>query len=153
MSLRRACRRGEHGGFASEATSATCTHGRGAFDKSRKSINAPNGRPAKVRYAPDTDVLKHGSETMRWARSRLMQRTKLHPYSITSSARPSSVGGTVRPSTLAVLRLITSSNLVGFGFSVGYEDPTFLRRLFKRRAGLTPAAYSRKFAGILSVGN
>ena len=35
------------------------------------------------------------------------------PYWITSSARPSSDGGIVRPSALAVLRLITSSNLVG----------------------------------------
>src|SRR5262245_3050342 len=34
-------------------------------------------------------------------------------YSITSSARASSVGGTSRPSALAVLRLITSSYLVG----------------------------------------
>src|SRR5438128_8385674 len=38
-----------------------------------------------------------------------------HPphHSITSSARASSVGGTSRPSALAVLRLITSSNVVG----------------------------------------
>ena len=34
-------------------------------------------------------------------------------YSITSSARESSDGGTVRPSAFAVLRLITNSNLVG----------------------------------------
>ena len=34
-------------------------------------------------------------------------------YSITSSARASSVGGTSMPSTLAVLRLMTNSNLVG----------------------------------------
>ena len=34
-------------------------------------------------------------------------------YSITSSARASSVGGTSRPSAFAVLRLMTSSNLVG----------------------------------------
>ena len=34
-------------------------------------------------------------------------------YSITSSARTSSVGGTVMPSALAVLRLMTHSNLVG----------------------------------------
>jgi hypothetical protein len=42
-------------------------------------------------------------------------------YSITSSARASSVGGTVRPSALAALRLITNSNLVGcsIGRSVG----------------------------------
>ena len=32
-------------------------------------------------------------------------------HSITSSARASSIGGTSRPSALAVLRLITSSNL------------------------------------------
>jgi hypothetical protein len=41
------------------------------------------------------------------------RRTKDKPYSITSSARASSVGGTVRPSALAVLRLIISSYLVG----------------------------------------
>src|SRR5262249_8677977 len=35
------------------------------------------------------------------------------PHSITSSARASSVGGTSRPSALAVLRLITNSYLVG----------------------------------------
>jgi transcriptional regulator GlxA family with amidase domain len=34
------------------------------------------------------------------------------------------------------------------GFAVGYEDPTFFRRLFKRTTGLTPAAYRRKFAPI-----
>ena len=34
-------------------------------------------------------------------------------YSITASARVRSVGGTVRPSALAVFRLITSSNFVG----------------------------------------
>src|SRR5215471_4198560 len=37
----------------------------------------------------------------------------LRGYSITSSARASSVGGTVRPSAFAALRLMTSSNLVG----------------------------------------
>ena len=36
-----------------------------------------------------------------------------HAYSITSSVRAISEGGTVRPSALAVLRLITSSILLG----------------------------------------
>jgi hypothetical protein len=42
--------------------------------------------------------------------------------SITSSARASSGGGTSRPSALAVLRLMTSSNLVGSitGRSAGF---------------------------------
>ena len=34
--------------------------------------------------------------------------------------------------------------------AVGYEDPTSFRRLFKRKGGLTPAAYRRKFVGILA---
>src|SRR6516165_8547457 len=41
-------------------------------------------------------------------------------HSITSSARASSIGGTCRPSALAVLRLIPSSNLVGC--STGRSD-------------------------------
>src|SRR5262245_24610028 len=45
------------------------------------------------------------------------------PHSITSSARASSVGGTSRPSALEVLRLITSSYLVGActGRSAGFS--------------------------------
>jgi len=42
------------------------------------------------------------------------QRDEVAPlHSITSSAVASSLSGTVRPSVFAVLRLITSSNLVG----------------------------------------
>jgi transcriptional regulator GlxA family with amidase domain len=37
------------------------------------------------------------------------------------------------------------------GYAVGYEDPSFFRRLFKRTTGLTPAAYRRKFAPIVAV--
>ena len=39
--------------------------------------------------------------------------TEVAAYSITSSARASSIGGTVRPSALAVFKLIISSYLVG----------------------------------------
>ncbi len=42
-----------------------------------------------------------------------MQCSKQHFYSITSSAVASSDCGMVRPSAVAVLRLMTSSNLVG----------------------------------------
>jgi transcriptional regulator GlxA family with amidase domain len=38
------------------------------------------------------------------------------------------------------------------GFEVGYEDPTFFRRLFKRTTGMTPAAYRRKYAPIVASG-
>ena len=57
----------------------------------------------------------------------------LPSYSITTSARESSVGGTVRPSVFAVLRLITKSNRVGC--SIG------------RSAGLLPfSILSMKYA-------
>jgi hypothetical protein len=39
--------------------------------------------------------------------------SKQQPYSITSSARASSVGGIIRPSVLVALRLIANPNLVG----------------------------------------
>src|SRR5258708_6072486 len=49
-------------------------------------------------------------------------------YSITSSARASNEGGTVRPSALAVLRLITSSYLVGC--STGRSEGLVPLRIF-----------------------
>ena len=36
--------------------------------------------------------------------------------------------------------------------AVGYDDPASFRRLFKRKAGLTPAAYRKKFAGFIATG-
>jgi hypothetical protein len=47
------------------------------------------------------------------ATSGLMHRSKPHPYPITSSARPSSVGGMVKPSEVAVFIFITVRNYVG----------------------------------------
>src|SRR5712664_3968310 len=49
-------------------------------------------------------------------------------YSITSSARASSVGGTSRPSAWAVIRLMTKSNLVGCstGMSPGFAPRRIL---------------------------
>ncbi len=37
------------------------------------------------------------------------------------------------------------------GASVGYEDPASFRRIFKRRVGLPPAAYRRKFQRIAQI--
>src|SRR5262249_31870354 len=53
----------------------------------------------------------------------LMPPHQQHLYSITSSARASSVDGTSRPSAFAVLRLITNSYLVGActGRSAGFS--------------------------------
>ena len=58
--------------------------------------------------------------------SNAMKSRRFH--SITSSARASSVGGTVRPSALAVVRLMTRSNLVGCstGMSAGFAPRRIL---------------------------
>jgi hypothetical protein len=62
----------------------------------------------EVRFTPKTR-LKSGHRTM----SALCQLRKSAVHSTTSSARASNVAGISRSSVLAVLRLITSSNLVG----------------------------------------
>lgn len=36
-------------------------------------------------------------------------------------------------------------------FEVGYEDPSFFRRLFKRRTGLTPSQYKRMFKPVVAA--
>jgi hypothetical protein len=50
-------------------------------------------------------------------------RSEASPYSITSSARASSMGGMSMPSVLAVCKLMTNSNLVGSwtGISAGFS--------------------------------
>jgi hypothetical protein len=59
--------------------------------------------------------IRRGMSQLGHCRTHASQETngRLLGYSITSSARASSVGGTSRPSALAVLRLMTRSNLVG----------------------------------------
>ncbi|MFQ6024554.1 MAG: GlxA family transcriptional regulator [Acidiferrobacterales bacterium] len=39
----------------------------------------------------------------------------------------------------------TGASVDSISWNVGYEDPAFFRRLFKRVTGLTPGAYRRKF--------
>ena len=76
---------------------------------------APNrARSGDGRCTPESDRLLRCREMTRWANTRrkqVQQLTRL--FAITSSAVESKLFGTVRPGTLAVLRLSTSSNLVG----------------------------------------
>jgi transcriptional regulator GlxA family with amidase domain len=53
----------------------------------------------------------------------------------------------------AARRLLEAGNAAvdDVGFTVGYEDPTFFRRLFRRATGMSPAAYRRRYAAILPV--
>ena len=75
-----------------------------------KSTERPPRRWASTRMTP-------------WEISLHCSKAKPRRHSITSSARASSIAGTSRPSALAVLRLITSSYLVGActGRSAGFS--------------------------------
>jgi hypothetical protein len=63
-------------------------------------------------FAPRADLLRAGTSAS-CPRAAVSRRSKLHRYSITSSARASSDGGTSRPRIVAVCRLMMNSNLVG----------------------------------------
>jgi len=69
--------------------------------------------PNDFRSTPISRPFQGPTTCLKRAITGLMHRSKQHLYSITSSARTSNEGGTVRPSALAVFMLITSSNLVG----------------------------------------
>ena len=82
------------------------------------------------------------------ARSGREQPQQQRSYSITSSARPRSVGGTSRPSALAVLRLITSSYLVGACTGGGWGDTAAARSRAADGAGrLVPRLPTRTQLG------
>ena len=69
-----------------------------------------------VRFTPKSGHCKHNCHVRFVPKADIDQ-----DYSITSSARASNVGGTVRPSIFAVVRLTTNSNCVGCttGKSIG----------------------------------
>src|SRR5262245_3741900 len=82
-----------------------------------------NGSAADVSDRPD-GLLGLRARRDRPHRRPAEQRYELAPdHSITSSARPSSASGTVKPSARAVLRLMTNSNFVGCctGSSAGFS--------------------------------
>src|SRR6516165_2917607 len=80
-------------------------------------------RPRDVRFTLKSGHRNSVVECPLCAKSGLMHRSKKDHHSITSSARLSNDCGTVRPSALAVLRLMTSSYLVGActGRSLGFS--------------------------------
>jgi transcriptional regulator GlxA family with amidase domain len=84
-------------------------------------------------------------------RSGLTRRTFARRFDAATGQRPIEYVHALRIEA-ARERLETGSDAIDdVGFQVGYEDPTFFRRLFKRTTGLTPAAYRRKYAPIVAT--
>ncbi len=85
-------------------------------------------------------------------RSGLTRRTFARRFQAATGRRPIDYVHALRIEGARLLLETDRSAIEDVGFAVGYEDPTFFRRLFKRTTGLTPAAYRRKFAPIVAIG-
>ena len=90
----------------------------GPVARSAATVDAPSGRPLRtVSSRPIAVTCGHRPRCPPVPQSRspdlVLQSGRLDAYSITSSARVKSNCGTVSPSSLTVLRLMTSCNLVG----------------------------------------
>jgi transcriptional regulator GlxA family with amidase domain len=81
-------------------------------------------------------------------RSGLTARTFARRFRATTGRRPIDYVQGLRIEEARRLLESGSSPVDDVGFEVGYGDPTFFRRLFKRTTGLTPAAYRRRYATI-----
>src|SRR5262245_12901432 len=95
-----------------------------------------------VRFTPESRHVQCTTQCLLRARSGLMQCSNWDRYSITSSARNRTSGGTVSPSWPAVLRFKTNSNRVGD--SIGRTAGLVPCRIF---AAITPARryWARRF--------
>src|SRR5262245_5649033 len=84
--------------------------------------------PKHPDYRNSSRLLRARRERPRDRRAAEQRHEIAAPHSITSSAMASRVGGTSMPSALAVLRLITSSNVLGCstGISAGFAPRRIL---------------------------
>ena len=82
-------------------------------------------------------------------RSGLTQRTFGRRFRSATGYRPIDYVHALRVEEARRIIETETRGIDDVGYAVGYEDPTFFRRLFRRSTGLSPAAYRRKMAGIL----
>jgi len=85
------------------------------------------------------------------ARSDLKPRTFARRFKAATGCQPMDYVQATRIEEAKQLLEANYANVEEIGHLVGYEDPTFFRRLFKRRVGMTPAAYRRKFTRIAAA--
>jgi len=83
--------------------------------------------------------------------SGLTRRTFARRFRAATGKRPIEYVHALRIERARQLIETGSGPIDDVGYRVGYEDPTFFRRLFRRAIGLTPAAYRRKYASIVPL--
>jgi transcriptional regulator GlxA family with amidase domain len=85
-------------------------------------------------------------------RSGLTRRTFARRFITATGYRPIDYVHALRMESARQLLETGDATIDDVGYAVGYEDPTFFRRLFKRTTGMSPAAYRRKFTPITRSG-
>ena len=86
------------------------------------------------------------------ARTSLNPRTFARRFREATGYQPMDYVHALRVEEAKLLLEADTSSVEKIGHMVGYEDPSSFRRLFKRKAGLTPTTYRRKFAGMVASG-
>ena len=85
-------------------------------------------------------------------RSHLTKRTFARRFVAATGYRPIDYVHALRVESARQLLEMGAGAIEDVGYAVGYEDPTFFRRLFRRTTGMSPAAYRRKFSRIVRTG-
>lgn len=85
------------------------------------------------------------------ARTGLNARTFARRFQAATGFKPMDYVHVVRIEEAKQLLETDEVSIEEIGEAVGYDDPTSFRRLFKRKVGLTPAAYRRKFARLVPI--
>lgn len=81
-------------------------------------------------------------------RSKLAERTFKRRFKAATGYTPVAYVQALRVEEAKQLLETTDEAADTIGHLVGYEDPTFFRRLFKRSSGTTPARYRQRFKSI-----
>lgn len=82
------------------------------------------------------------------ARSGLPDRTFMRRFKAATGYTPMDYVQTLRIEEAKQLLETGTASVEEIGFEVGYENPNFFRRLFKRMTGVTPARYRQRFSRI-----
>jgi transcriptional regulator GlxA family with amidase domain len=86
------------------------------------------------------------------ARAGLKPRTFTRRFRAATKHQPMDYVHAIRIEEAKKLLESSDHGVEEIGHLIGYEDPTSFRRLFKRKSGLTPAAYRRKFVSLVASG-
>lgn len=78
-------------------------------------------------------------------RSGLAERTFKRRFTAATGYTPIDYIQTLRIEEAKQMLEATATSIDEIGLAVGYEDPTFFRRLFKRSTGVTPSRYRQRF--------